>query len=55
MALFALQPRKASLQSNAGVRSANLLDISRSRRLSPTTIRSHSASLFVKTQTRWQA
>ena len=36
-------------------RGGNLLDISRSQRLSRTTIRSHLASLFVKTQTRRQA
>jgi DNA-binding CsgD family transcriptional regulator len=36
-------------------RGHNLLDIARSRRLSRTTIRSHLASLFVKTQTRRQA
>ncbi len=35
-------------------RGGNLLDIARSRRLSRTTIRSHLASLFVKTQTRRQ-
>jgi DNA-binding CsgD family transcriptional regulator len=36
-------------------RGGNLLDIARSQRLSRTTIRSHLASLFVKTQTRRQA
>jgi DNA-binding CsgD family transcriptional regulator len=36
-------------------RGRNLLDIARSRRLSRTTIRSHLAALFVKTQTRRQA
>lgn len=36
-------------------RGYNLLDIARSRRLSRTTIRSHLAALFVKTQTRRQA
>ncbi|WP_175369516.1 helix-turn-helix transcriptional regulator [Tardiphaga robiniae] len=36
-------------------RGHNLLDIARARRLSRTTIRSHLASLFVKTQTRRQA
>jgi DNA-binding CsgD family transcriptional regulator len=36
-------------------RGHNLLDIARSRRLSRATIRSHLASLFVKTQTRRQA
>jgi DNA-binding CsgD family transcriptional regulator len=36
-------------------RGGNLLDISCSQRLSRTTIRSHLASLFVKTQTRRQA
>jgi len=35
-------------------RGRNLLDIARSRRLSRTTIRSHLAALFVKTQTRRQ-
>lgn len=35
-------------------RGGNLLDIARSQRLSRTTIRSHLASLFVKTQTRRQ-
>jgi DNA-binding CsgD family transcriptional regulator len=36
------------------VRGRNLLDIARSRRLSRTTIRSHLAALFIKTQTRRQ-
>ena len=36
-------------------RGRNLLDIARSRRLSRTTVRSHLAALFVKTQTRRQA
>ncbi|MDB5618253.1 helix-turn-helix transcriptional regulator [Tardiphaga sp.] len=36
-------------------RGRNLLDIARSRRLSRTTIRSHLAALFIKTQTRRQA
>jgi len=35
-------------------RGCNLLDIARSHRLSRTTIRSHLASLFIKTQTRRQ-
>ena len=35
-------------------RGHNLLDIARSRRLSRTTIRSHLAALFIKTQTRRQ-
>jgi DNA-binding CsgD family transcriptional regulator len=35
-------------------RGRNLLDVARSRRLSRTTIRSHLAALFVKTQTRRQ-
>lgn len=36
------------------VRGRNLLDIARARRLSRTTIRSHLAALFIKTQTRRQ-
>lgn len=36
-------------------RGRNLLDIARARRLSRTTIRSHLAALFVKTQTRRQS
>ncbi|MFB9270015.1 helix-turn-helix transcriptional regulator [Bradyrhizobium erythrophlei] len=36
-------------------RGRNLLDVARARRLSRTTVRSHLAALFVKTQTRRQA
>ena len=52
--LFGLTAAESQLAVELA-RGHNLLDISRSRRLSRTTIRSHLASLFVKTQTRRQA
>ena len=52
--LFGLTAAESQLAVELA-RGHKLLDISRSRRLSRTTIRSHLASLFVKTQTRRQA